>query len=121
MEDETWLFDCGEGTQHRIRASSTIQLSNVRKIFITHLHSDHTMGLVNLLFSISAIQIATNTSYPVELYGPVGLKEFVNKIVELTSSAVRLHKNFKFFEMSSTSDTAQFYFNRTTKTKHMMM
>ena len=37
---ELWLFDCGEGTQHQFLRSD-LKLSQLRRIFLTHMHGDH--------------------------------------------------------------------------------
>lgn len=68
-----WLFDCGEGTQHQI-LRSPLRLSQLEKIFFTHLHGDHLFGLVGLLAS-RALARAANT--PVTLYGPPGLEPYL--------------------------------------------
>ncbi len=47
---ELWLFDCGEGTQHQILRSE-LKASQLKKIFVTHMHGDHTFGLMGLLAS----------------------------------------------------------------------
>ncbi|KYC44539.1 MAG: Ribonuclease Z [Candidatus Methanofastidiosum methylothiophilum] len=47
---EFMLFDCGEGTQRQmIKKVSPMKIS---KIFITHLHADHIIGLVGLVQSM---------------------------------------------------------------------
>ncbi|MBU8879289.1 ribonuclease Z [Bacillus sp. FJAT-29790] len=68
-----WLFDCGEATQHQILHTS-IKPRRIEKIFITHLHGDHIYGLPGLLSSRSFQGGETE----VILYGPKGLKEFVD-------------------------------------------
>lgn len=45
---ETLLFDCGRGVPERL---SQLGINNVNKIFLTHLHSDHTQGLPVLWMS----------------------------------------------------------------------
>ena len=49
---EIWLFDCGEGTQHRL-LHAELRSSQISRIFITHLHGDHLFGLLGLLASLS--------------------------------------------------------------------
>ena len=46
------VFDCGEGTQHQL-LHAPVKLSQMERIFITHLHGDHLFGLPGLLGSRS--------------------------------------------------------------------
>ena len=71
---ETWLFDCGEATQHQILHTS-VRPRRIEKIFITHLHGDHIFGLPGLLGSRS-FQGGTT---PLTVYGPKGIKQFVEE------------------------------------------
>lgn len=77
----SWLFDCGEGTQHQILRTS-IKPGKIEKIFITHLHGDHIFGLPGLLTSRSM----SGNSDPLTLYGPVGIKTFVETALQLSGS-----------------------------------
>lgn len=69
---EVWLFDCGEGTQHQLQRSD-IKSSQIRRIFITHMHGDHTFGLMGLIASCGL----AGTGQPIDIYGPEGLKEYL--------------------------------------------
>ena len=60
---ETWLFDCGEGTQLQMIRAGVTPLS-VSRIFISHMHGDHVFGLPSLLASIGAASIAQVVSSP---------------------------------------------------------
>lgn len=51
MRDRMFLVDCGEGTQTQIWKSS-IKLTNMDHIFISHAHGDHFFGLVPLVSSL---------------------------------------------------------------------
>ncbi|WP_324722767.1 ribonuclease Z [Lelliottia sp. JS-SCA-14] len=76
-----WLFDCGEGTQHQL-LRTTYHPGKLDKIFITHLHGDHLFGLPGLLCSRS---MAGNAN-PLTIYGPAGIKEFVETTLRLSGS-----------------------------------
>ncbi|GIP53651.1 ribonuclease Z [Paenibacillus vini] len=78
-----WLFDCGEGTQHQI-LRSPLKLSKLESIFITHLHGDHLFGLPGLLSS----RAYQGGDTPLSLYGPPGLKKFVNTAMDLSESRI---------------------------------
>ncbi|KZL51059.1 MULTISPECIES: ribonuclease Z [Cyanophyceae] len=69
---ELWLLDCGEGTQHQLLRSD-LKMSQLSRIFITHLHGDHIFGLMGLLASCG---LAGNVQR-VDLYGPPGLNEYI--------------------------------------------
>lgn len=69
---ELWLFDCGEGTQHQLLRSD-LKMSQLSRIFITHMHGDHIFGLMGLLASCG---LAGNVRR-VDIYGPEGLNEYL--------------------------------------------
>ncbi len=83
QRSELWLFDCGEGTQHQF-LKSNLRLSQLRRVFITHMHGDHIFGLPGLLASLG---LAGNSS-GVDLYGPHPLENFLNGV--LASSSTRI-------------------------------
>lgn len=78
---ETWLFDCGEATQHQFMRSA-LKPGKLEKIFITHLHGDHIFGLPGLLTSRSMAGLTE----PMTLYGPKGLRQFVDIALSLSGS-----------------------------------
>lgn len=80
-----WLFDCGEGTQHQL-LRAPMKISQLEKIFITHLHGDHLYGLIGLLASRS---LRNDDAKPLELYGPPGLERYFRAVME--TSPVHLH------------------------------
>ena len=77
-----WLFDCGEATQQQV-LRSPLRLSQLERIFITHLHGDHVFGLPGLLASRSLQQM---TDAPVTLYGPEGLAEYIQTALRLSGT-----------------------------------
>ena len=89
QRSDLWLFDCGEGTQHQF-IRSNLKLSQIKKIFITHMHGDHVYGLPGLLASIGL----AGSSSGIELYGPAPLKNFIDAC--LYNSSSRLAYSLKF-------------------------
>lgn len=79
--NEIWLFDAGEATQQQI-LSTTIKPRKINKIFITHLHGDHIFGLPGLLSSRSF----QGGQDPLDIYGPVGIKKFIQTSLYLSDS-----------------------------------
>jgi ribonuclease Z len=72
---EVWLFDCGEATQHQIMRSD-IRLSQIRRIFITHMHGDHIFGLMGLLASYGM----AGSPDRIDIYGPPGLGDYLKAV-----------------------------------------
>lgn len=78
---DTWLFDCGEATQHQYMRSA-LKPSKLEKIFITHLHGDHIFGLPGLLTSRSMAGLKE----PLTIYGPKGIRQFIETALSLSGS-----------------------------------
>ncbi|MBW4700292.1 MAG: ribonuclease Z [Aphanocapsa lilacina HA4352-LM1] len=89
-----WLFDCGEGTQHQV-LRTPLRLSQLEKVFFTHLHGDHLFGLVGLLAS-RALGSAGTT--PVKLYGPPGLQEYVRATLRYSDTHINYPIHFQTVE-----------------------
>lgn len=83
-QNECWMFDCGEATQHQLLHSS-LTLSKVTKIFITHLHGDHIYGLPGVIGSRS-FQGATEK---LQIFGPKGIKNFIETALTVSNTYVR--------------------------------
>ncbi|NEO89419.1 MAG: ribonuclease Z [Moorea sp. SIO3G5] len=84
---EVWLFDCGEGTQHQLLRSD-LKTSQIRRMFITHLHGDHIFGIPGLLASCG---LAGNIDR-VDIYGPPGLDSYLQACLKYS----RTHLAFPF-------------------------
>lgn len=72
QRSEIWLFDCGEGTQHQFLRSD-LRVSQIRRIFVTHMHGDHIYGLMGLLASCG---LAGNPER-IDIYGPPKLEDYL--------------------------------------------
>ncbi len=80
--NETWLFDCGEGTQHQI-LKTTLKPGKVKNIFITHMHGDHIFGLPGFLSSRS---FQGGDNQPITIYGPPGIEQYINASLKYSKS-----------------------------------
>ncbi|EGE53534.1 ribonuclease Z [Streptococcus parauberis] len=96
--NQIWMFDCGEGTQRQI-LETTIKPRKIEKIFITHLHGDHIFGLPGFLSS-RAFQ-ASDEQTDIDIYGPVGIKNYVQTSLKLSGSRLPYQINFHEFDESS--------------------
>ncbi len=94
QSSEVFLFDCGEGTQHQLMRSN-IKSSQIKKIFITHMHGDHIYGLPGLLATLGL----SGKSKGIEIYGPSQLKGFINSA--LSSSFCKLSFPLNFVEVEN--------------------
>lgn len=75
---EILLFDCGEGTQRQFQ-KSTLSYMQITKVFITHFHGDHFLGLPGL---IQTMQLNDRTT-PLHLYGPRGMEKLTGQLLTL--------------------------------------
>lgn len=75
-----FLIDCGEGTQIQFRRFR-IRFGKVNHIFITHLHSDHYIGLFGLLSTMSMIGRKTQ----LHLFAPARLEQILESHYSLVS------------------------------------
>ncbi|MFM7652130.1 MAG: ribonuclease Z [Vulcanococcus sp.] len=80
---ELWLFDCGEGTQHQFLRSE-LRVSQLSRIFITHMHGDHVFGLPGLLASLGL----AGTCSGIDLYGPDPLREYLEGVLRTSSTRI---------------------------------
>jgi ribonuclease Z len=76
-EGSTILFDCGEGTQRQMMRCGTSFMS-VDKIFISHFHCDHLLGLSGLLQTMNI----NSRENQIDIYGPEGIEELVKNILK---------------------------------------
>ncbi|MDQ3919546.1 MAG: ribonuclease Z [Acidobacteriota bacterium] len=76
---EVWLFDCGEGTQHQLLRSD-LNLSQITRILITHMHGDHVLGLMGLLATCG---MSAHTR-GIQVYGPRPIADYVREVSRRT-------------------------------------
>jgi ribonuclease Z len=83
-EGEMLLFDCGEGTQLQLRKAG-LRHGRLSRIFITHMHGDHVIGIMGLLMTMEL----SGRERPIELYGPAALADYVATSAQLLRTGFR--------------------------------
>lgn len=94
MQNRLFLIDCGEGTQVQLRKKK-IKFSKINHIFISHLHGDHSFGLIGVISTFAMLGRETD----LHIYGPVGIKEFI--LTQLRLSGSYTQYGLYFHELSS--------------------
>ncbi|MEM2387316.1 MAG: ribonuclease Z [Candidatus Bathyarchaeia archaeon] len=74
---EQLLFDCGEGVQRQMVIAGA-SFHKATKVFITHMHGDHVLGLPGLMQTMAL----HDRDKPLIIYGPLGIRKFVECIRE---------------------------------------
>jgi len=89
-----YIVDFGPGVVRRAAAAhragvTGLAVSNLKIAFVTHLHSDHTAGYPDLIFTPAVL----DRNAPLEVYGPKGIKAMTEQILKAYAEdmEVRLH------------------------------
>jgi len=90
----SYLVDCGPGVVRRAAAArlagvSALDMPNLSRLFITHLHSDHTAGYADLILTPWVLE----REQPLEVFGPPGIRPMTEHILAAYSEDIdiRLH------------------------------
>ncbi len=94
VDGEAYLVDAGVGIVRQAAAaagaaSRRFAPERLQRVFVTHLHSDHTLGLPDLMLSPWVL----DRPVPLEVYGPAGLAAMTRHIEEgwREDIEIRLH------------------------------
>src|SRR5207244_12399660 len=75
---EVILFDCGEGTQRQFMLSK-LSFMQVSRVFVSHFHGDHFLGLPGMVQSMSM----NGREAPLDAYAPRGIERLVGAVLPL--------------------------------------
>jgi len=81
VNDVPYLVDFGPGVVRQAAAArrsgvEALRASNLRHAFLTHLHTDHTAGYADLVFSPWVLE----RDVPLKVFGPEGLRDMTRHI-----------------------------------------
>ena len=95
VDDHAYLVDAGSGIVRRAalaareRGIDELRAANLDIVFITHLHSDHTLGLPDLLLSPWVLDRPGN----LRVFGPPGTRSMMDRIVEAWAEDIDIRAN----------------------------
>ena len=86
VNGEPYLIDFGPGVVRQASAMSPeyggsvegLAVEKIKHAFLTHLHSDHTVGLPDLILTAWTV----GRYEPLKLFGPGGAKHMADKVLE---------------------------------------
>ena len=89
--DTPYLVDAGPGVVRRAAAAeragvAALAPSNLATVFITHLHSDHTVGLPDLIYTPWVLE----RTVPLRVYGPRGIRSMVDYLERAYTEDVKV-------------------------------
>ena len=91
VNNTPYLIDCGPGVVRRASAAfrkgaAGLAVPKLKTLFVTHLHSDHTLGYADLIFSPWVL----GRKDPLESYGPTGLKAMTEHLLAAYSEDIAI-------------------------------
>lgn len=87
--EETYLIDCGEGTQLQLTIFK-IKRSKINHVFISHMHGDHYFGLIGLISSMGLM----GRTADLFIYGPAALETIIRLQLEAAHTTLPFKINF---------------------------
>src|SRR5882724_8123786 len=85
---EKFLFDCGRGATQRL-AQLNIPFSEVTALFLTHLHSDHVVGIPDLWLT----GWIRGRKTPMQVWGPAGTTQMMSHLEEAFSFDIHMRRD----------------------------
>lgn len=94
VNGSAYIVDCGPGVVRRAAAAKAkgvdaLAVTNLKTVFITHLHSDHTLGYPDLILSPWVV----GRKEPLHAYGPAGLKNMTEHILKAYAEDIDVRTN----------------------------
>ena len=100
---ETFLFDCGEATQRQL-IFAKVSPMKISKIFLSHYHGDHILGLPGLIQSMNF----RGREKKLTIYGPKGLYDLRDALFNLGYSKIEFPIEFIEIDSETVESTDEY-------------
>lgn len=93
-EGQPYLIDCGGGIMQRIAEAraggmAAFDMARLTRLFLTHLHPDHTAGLADLILAPWVLGRAA----PLRIFGPIGTQALVDNLLQGYAIGIGEHRD----------------------------
>ena len=94
VNNTSYIVDCGPGVVRRAAEASklgfpSLEASQLKTLFITHLHSDHTIGLADIILTPAVL----DRNAPISIYGPIGSKKMTDDLMSAYKEDIAIRIN----------------------------
>ena len=95
VNEQAYLFDAGPGVVRQAQAAAekfrlaALDATNLTRLFITHLHSDHTLGYPDIMLTPWVI----GRLPPLEVYGPMGTAAMTDRLKEAYAADIKIRSD----------------------------
>jgi len=94
VNNTSYIVDCGPGVVRRATEASklgfpSLEAAQLKTLFITHLHSDHTIGLADIILTPAVL----DRNAPIRIYGPVGSKKMTDDLMSAYKEDISIRIN----------------------------
>jgi ribonuclease BN (tRNA processing enzyme) len=92
INGQAYLFDAGPGVVRRAQEAAekfsiaALDATHLTRLFITHLHSDHTLGYPDLMLTPWVV----GRAQPLEVYGPEGIRAMTDHLKEAYAEDIKV-------------------------------
>jgi ribonuclease Z len=92
VDGASYVVDCGPGVVRRAAQAArkhnlpALEMRGLVRLFLTHLHSDHTAGLPDFIFTPAV----TGRESPLKVYGPQGTRSMVDHVMAAWKHDLRI-------------------------------
>jgi ribonuclease BN (tRNA processing enzyme) len=94
VNNTSYIVDCGPGVVRWAAEASklgfpSLEAAQLKTLFITHLHSDHTIGLADIILTPAVL----DRNAPIRIYGPVGSKKMTDDLMSAYKEDIAIRIN----------------------------